>query len=237
MFRSQSLESDRENRHVAALGVELQGDRPARKTGRLGFIQADRETLHLHGHGRPGGAIAARLSSPGLLCRSGRSRGRPLRRLGNSETGPKACDGDCGQSIPRQLTVHPKTTDEPPYPVPEGAILRNNRLAILVESYRLATKRSPPPGHILVHNRVETTPTTDQGTRGFRAWWTTPGTEFVPCDCGWRLDLGRSSGPHVSLRDAGGAGLGRRPRPITDASQRRTRSARCDSRGSPPSGR
>jgi hypothetical protein len=25
---------------------------------------------------------------------------------------------------------------------------------------------------------------------GFRAWWAKPATEFVPCDCGWRPDLG-----------------------------------------------
>jgi hypothetical protein len=57
-----------------------------------------------------------------------------------------------------------------------------NHLSKLVESYRLATKQPPPPGYILVHNRPD--------PRGFRAWWATPGAEFVPCDCGWRPDLG-----------------------------------------------
>ena len=65
-----------------------------------------------------------------------------------------------------------------------------NRLAKLVESYALATEQRPPPGHILVHNRVMSTPRTHQGFRGFRAWWTKPGAEFVSCDCGWRPDLG-----------------------------------------------
>jgi hypothetical protein len=58
-----------------------------------------------------------------------------------------------------------------------------NHLSKLVESYRLATKEPPPPGHILAHNRPD--------SRGFRAWWATPGAEFVPCDCGWRPDLGK----------------------------------------------
>jgi hypothetical protein len=68
--------------------------------------------------------------------------------------------------------------------------LGTNRLAKLIESYRLATKQRPPAGQILVHNRVETGPRTAPGTGRFRAWWAKPGTEFVPCDCGWRPDLG-----------------------------------------------
>jgi hypothetical protein len=60
----------------------------------------------------------------------------------------------------------------------------------LIERYRLATKQKPPPGQILVHNRVRSTPHTPQGSRGFRAYWTRPGKEFVLCDCGWRPDLG-----------------------------------------------
>jgi hypothetical protein len=57
-----------------------------------------------------------------------------------------------------------------------------NRLASLVDSYRLATKEPPPAGHILVHNRPD--------SRAFRAWWAEPGDEFVLCDCEWRPDLG-----------------------------------------------
>src|SRR5580693_3695954 len=41
----------------------------------------------------------------------------------------------------------------------------------LVDSYRLATKEPPPAGHFLVHNHA--------GSSSFRAWWTTPGAEFV----------------------------------------------------------
>jgi hypothetical protein len=55
--------------------------------------------------------------------------------------------------------------------------------------YALATKQPPPPGQILVHNRVRSTPTR-QGGRGFRAFWTAPGKEFALCDCGWLPDLG-----------------------------------------------
>jgi hypothetical protein len=69
--------------------------------------------------------------------------------------------------------------------------VRTNRFVKLIESYRLATKQRPPAGQILVHNRVETTPRTGQGTRGFRARWAKPATEFVLCDCGWRPDLGK----------------------------------------------
>jgi len=58
----------------------------------------------------------------------------------------------------------------------------------LLESYALATKQPPPPGRILVHNRVR--PTARLGSRGFRAYWARPGAEFVLCDCGWRPDLG-----------------------------------------------
>jgi hypothetical protein len=68
--------------------------------------------------------------------------------------------------------------------------VHNNRFAKLIDSYRLATKEPPPAGHILVHDNVKHTPSTQQDTRGFRAWWAKPGNEFVPCDCGWRPDLG-----------------------------------------------
>jgi hypothetical protein len=61
--------------------------------------------------------------------------------------------------------------------------VHNNRFAKLIDSYRLATKVSPPTGYILVHNLPD--------SRAFRAWWTKPGTEFVPCDCGWRTNLGK----------------------------------------------
>jgi hypothetical protein len=59
-----------------------------------------------------------------------------------------------------------------------------NRFARLLKSYQLATKQPPPPGCILVHNRI------DGSTRGFRGWWTKPAAEFVLCHCGWRPDLG-----------------------------------------------
>jgi hypothetical protein len=62
-----------------------------------------------------------------------------------------------------------------------------------VESYRLAAKQSPPPGHILVHGRVTAR------TPDFRAWWATPGEEYALCDCGWRPDLGK----HHRIRRAG----------------------------------
>jgi hypothetical protein len=51
-----------EDRHVSAPGLKLPGDHPARETGRLGFVQADREALHLQGYYRQVGEIAARLS-------------------------------------------------------------------------------------------------------------------------------------------------------------------------------
>jgi hypothetical protein len=84
-----------------------------------------------------------------------------------------------------------------------------NRLKSLVDSYRLATKRLPPPGQILVHNQIRSAPGNCQGPRSFRAWWATPGEEFVLCDCGWRPDLGQHYrvhrlGPFVRRRwDAG----------------------------------
>ena len=43
-----------------------------------------------------------------------------------------------------------------------------NRFARLLKSYELATKQPPPPGCILVHNRI------DGSTRGFRT--SLPGT-------------------------------------------------------------
>jgi hypothetical protein len=63
-----------------------------------------------------------------------------------------------------------------------------NRLKGLVDSYRLATERPPPPGQILVHNQGTTTLGEFRGTLGFRARWATPGEEF--CECGWRPGLG-----------------------------------------------
>ena len=66
-----------------------------------------------------------------------------------------------------------------------------NRLSTLVDSYRLATKRPPPAGRMLVRNQIRSAPELYEGTRGFRAWWTKPGREFTPCACGWRPDLGQ----------------------------------------------
>jgi hypothetical protein len=67
-----------------------------------------------------------------------------------------------------------------------------NHLKSLVESYRLATERPPPPGQILVHSQIiHQNRRLFEGSRGFRAWWTTPGRKFVVCDCGWRADLGK----------------------------------------------
>jgi hypothetical protein len=87
-----------------------------------------------------------------------------------------------------------------------------NHLKRLVDSYRLAAKQPPPPGQILVHNQAKSTSGTFQGSRGFRAWWATPGEEFVLCSCGWRSDLGdttASIGRALSCDVAGDAGSGR----------------------------
>jgi hypothetical protein len=65
-----------------------------------------------------------------------------------------------------------------------------NRLSLLVDSLQLATKQPPPRGQILVHNQIRSAPEGYDGARGFRAWWTKPGREFVICACGWRPDLG-----------------------------------------------
>jgi hypothetical protein len=73
-----------------------------------------------------------------------------------------------------------------------------NHFARLLKSYQLATKQPPPPGYILVHNRLSA-PQKRQGTRGLRAWWTKPAAEFVLCDCGWRPDLG----PHYRVQRPG----------------------------------
>jgi hypothetical protein len=51
-----------------------------------------------------------------------------------------------------------------------------------VDSYRLATAQPPPPGQIIVHDQIQPRPQAFEGTRGFRAWWATPG-EFVLCEC------------------------------------------------------
>jgi hypothetical protein len=80
-----------------------------------------------------------------------------------------------------------------------------NRLKRLVDSYRLATERPPPPGQILVHNQGKSTRRTFQSTHGFRAWWAEPGAEFILCDCGSRPDLGvhyrvHRAGPLVRRR-------------------------------------
>jgi hypothetical protein len=104
-----------------------------------------------------------------------------------------------------------------------------SRLERLLDSYRLATKRRPPRGQILVHNR--STPRTDPGTPGFRAWWTKPATGFVSCDCGWRPDLGRHyrverPGPLAERRGRPGVHwTGRYP---SDRAARRTRSRSAD---------
>jgi hypothetical protein len=52
----------------------------------------------------------------------------------------------------------------------EKGTVHTNRFAKLIDSYRLATKEPPPVGHILVHNKVEHTSSTQQDTRGSRAW-------------------------------------------------------------------
>jgi hypothetical protein len=74
-----------------------------------------------------------------------------------------------------------------------------NHLARLLDSYRLAMEQPPPPGQILVHSQVRTTPGKFRRNLGFRAWWTKPGEEFVLCDCGWRHDLGE----HYRVQRAG----------------------------------
>jgi hypothetical protein len=65
-----------------------------------------------------------------------------------------------------------------------------NHLSKLVESYRLATKQPPPPGHILVHNQFIGRPHAEEGQRRVRAWWAKPAAEYILCACGWRPDLG-----------------------------------------------
>jgi hypothetical protein len=80
-----------------------------------------------------------------------------------------------------------------------------NRLSTLVDSYRLATKRPPQAGRILVHNHVRSGPGGNDRGRGFPAWWAKPGKEFTRCACGWRPDLGsitRCNGP--ALPSGGG---------------------------------
>jgi hypothetical protein len=54
-----------------------------------------------------------------------------------------------------------------------------NHLKRLLDSYRLATERPPPPGLVLIHGAPP---------RQFRAWWAKPAAEFVLC--AWRPDLG-----------------------------------------------
>jgi hypothetical protein len=66
-----------------------------------------------------------------------------------------------------------------------------NHFERLLESLQLATKQPPPPGYILIHWQVRSTPGKFRQNLGFRARWTKPGKEFAPCDCGWRPDLGQ----------------------------------------------
>jgi hypothetical protein len=80
-----------------------------------------------------------------------------------------------------------------------------NCLKRLVDSYQLATKRPPPAGQILVHNRPD--------PRSFRAWWATPGGEFILCGCGWRPDLGE----HYRVHRPDPAEAERRFRDLTEA--------------------
>jgi hypothetical protein len=67
--------------------------------------------------------------------------------------------------------------------------LRTNRLATLLDSYRLATRQPPPPGHVLVHNQIDAA-REHEGSPRFRVWWARPASEFILCACGWRPDLG-----------------------------------------------
>jgi hypothetical protein len=48
-----------------------------------------------------------------------------------------------------------------------------------------------PDGLILVHNGIQHTTRTRQGTSGFRAWLARPLKEYVVCDCGWRPEFGK----------------------------------------------
>jgi hypothetical protein len=81
----------------------------------------------------------------------------------------------------------------------EATTLGINHFTRLLKSLQLATKQPPPPGYILVHSQVRSTPGKFRRNLGFRAWWTKPGKEFVPCDCGWRSDLGK----HFRVERAG----------------------------------
>ena len=48
--------------------------------------------------------------------------------------------------------------------------------------------QSLPSGKIIVHNRVR--PTRRLGSRGFRAWFAEPSSEFEACPCKWAPELG-----------------------------------------------
>jgi hypothetical protein len=65
-----------------------------------------------------------------------------------------------------------------------------NRVARLLDSYHLATKQPPPTGLVLVHNQLSGPPLAHGRSPPLRACWAKPATEFVPCKCGWRPDLG-----------------------------------------------
>jgi hypothetical protein len=45
-----------------------------------------------------------------------------------------------------------------------------------------------PAGKVVVHNSVR--PTRRLGSRGFRAWLSTPTGRLVACDCAWAPELG-----------------------------------------------
>lgn len=45
-----------------------------------------------------------------------------------------------------------------------------------------------PAGRVVVHSTVR--PTRRLGSRGFRAWLSTPGAHLEPCGCGWAPELG-----------------------------------------------
>jgi hypothetical protein len=46
------------------------------------------------------------------------------------------------------------------------------------------------PGYVLVHNHVHHGRRTTAGMNGFRYWLARPSSDYAPCGCRWREDLG-----------------------------------------------
>jgi hypothetical protein len=50
------------------------------------------------------------------------------------------------------------------------------------------TQFTEAPGLVLVHNQLSSSTPAHEKT--FGAWWAKPAAEIMPCNCGWRPDLG-----------------------------------------------